>query len=216
MTQKEDPARAALAHPMQPIIMVGNVVRFKENAMVRRLLDVAGKHGCSLNDLAGMGFSAEDHMQLAQLIGYSVSGYGDLSFASAESVATADMIANEVALGIQPTAPSTPAPQGEDRSCQYNGGTCTRRGCIIGCQASALLQGRADERAAGDAGGASDAQDASRLAWMYSGKKTGSMALVHLEMRLLNDEAVTLDEARAAIDESMRTPLIAAITKDQA
>jgi hypothetical protein len=35
-------------------------------------------------------------MQLAQLIGYSVSGYGDLSYASDESVARADTIARKL------------------------------------------------------------------------------------------------------------------------
>jgi hypothetical protein len=35
-------------------------------------------------------------MQLAQLIGYSVSGYGDLSYASRKSVRLADEIAEKL------------------------------------------------------------------------------------------------------------------------
>jgi len=77
-------------HPMQPIVMVGNVIRFKQNAIVRYLLD---NGGIDLNKIAVQGFSDEDQMQFAQLIGYSVSGYGDLNYASAESVAAADEIA---------------------------------------------------------------------------------------------------------------------------
>lgn len=42
--------------------------------------------------------------------------------------------------------------------------------------------------------------DAERLAYLYSGQKTSSDALVELELRLLNGDTITLDEARAAID----------------
>lgn len=78
--------------PMQPIEWVGNVVRFRQNALVRYLLDAGG---LTLNDLALLpNIPPEDWMQLAQLIGYSVSGYGDLSYASAESVEEADLIAD--------------------------------------------------------------------------------------------------------------------------
>ena len=51
--------------------------------------------------------------------------------------------------------------------------------------------------------------DTERLAFLYDGTKTGSNALVEAEMRLLNGEALTLCEARAAIDEAMQTPLMA-------
>ena len=66
-------------HPMQPVeIDDHGVARFKVNKIVRLLLD-AGP--LDLNKLACMNFSDEDRAQLAQLIGYSVSGYGDLSYA---------------------------------------------------------------------------------------------------------------------------------------
>lgn len=65
-------------HPPQPLIRAKDgVVRFKENAIVRFLLD-AGPF--DMNQLALMPFSDEDRAQFAQLIGYSLGGFGDLSY----------------------------------------------------------------------------------------------------------------------------------------
>ncbi len=61
-------------HPLQPLEMVGAVLRFKSNKIVRAIYDHCEKHGLSLNDLALMDFSKEDWSQFAQLIGYSHSG----------------------------------------------------------------------------------------------------------------------------------------------
>lgn len=78
--------------PMQPIEVVDGVVRFRRNHLVRYLLDQKG--GVNLNNLAMLpNIPAEDRMQLAQLIGYSVSGYGDLNYASKKSIAEVDKIA---------------------------------------------------------------------------------------------------------------------------
>ena len=75
-------------HPMQPLEMDDdNIVRFKKNAIVTYLLD-AGQF--DMNDLAVIPFSAEDREQFAQLIGYSVSGFGDLSYARPQIVSLAD------------------------------------------------------------------------------------------------------------------------------
>ena len=74
-------------HPMQPIVNVDGVHRFKSNAIVRYLLD-AGPF--DLNKLAIMPFSQEDREQFAQLIGYSVSGYGELSYVRRKLVDEAD------------------------------------------------------------------------------------------------------------------------------
>ena len=76
--------RNDLDYPMQPVGFdeVG-VSRFKENKIVRWLAN--GR----LNEIHTMDFSNEDHMQLAQLIGYSISGYADLSYVSDESYAAA-------------------------------------------------------------------------------------------------------------------------------
>lgn len=83
-------AETPAAHPMQPVYLdEAGVVRFRENAIVRTLLDYASARGLSLNELAVMPFSAEDRMQLAQLIGYSVSGYGELSYVTDASFAEA-------------------------------------------------------------------------------------------------------------------------------
>lgn len=70
--------RAVLPHPMQPVEDDGDdVIRFKQNAIVRHLLD---NGGIDLNALARLPFSREDHVQFAQLIGYSVRGFGELSY----------------------------------------------------------------------------------------------------------------------------------------
>ncbi|TPN03791.1 hypothetical protein FJ973_29550 [Mesorhizobium sp. B2-1-3] len=90
-------------HPMQPIVWVNGNLRFKENAILRWAVD-SGK--LSLNEIAleaaTQGFSKDDQMQLAQLIGYSVSGYGDLPYASKQSVAAADAIAEQMIAAKKP------------------------------------------------------------------------------------------------------------------
>ena len=67
-------------HPLQPLGRDENgVIRFKENKLVRFLLD-AGPF--DLNQIARMDFSDEDREQFAQLIGYSHSGACGLSYFS--------------------------------------------------------------------------------------------------------------------------------------
>lgn len=51
-----------------------------------------------MNDLACMEFSQEDREQFAQLIGYSLSGYGDLSYVSDESYDAAESTVNYQAI----------------------------------------------------------------------------------------------------------------------
>ena len=81
-------------HPMQPIVMTPDgVLRFKENAIVKYMLDEGRRTGgVDLNKIALLPFSQNDNEQLAQLIGHSVSGYGGLSYVSEESVMTADLM----------------------------------------------------------------------------------------------------------------------------
>lgn len=83
-----------MSHPMQPVVLDSHgVARFKANAIVRHLID----HGSiNLNDIARLPFSLEDRAQLAQLIGYSVSGFGDLGYAPPAVVAEADAKAEEL------------------------------------------------------------------------------------------------------------------------
>ncbi len=83
MNDKND-ARDALSHPMQPTGSDSQgVLRFKENQIVRFLLDCGGY---DLNKLCvignNRGWTDDDWTQFAQLIGYSVSGWADLSYVS--------------------------------------------------------------------------------------------------------------------------------------
>jgi hypothetical protein len=79
--------------PMQPLVWDKGVIRFKRNALVCYLLDHGG---IDLNQLAGVRASREDREQLAQLIGYSVSGFGDLNYARRSTVARADDLADKI------------------------------------------------------------------------------------------------------------------------
>lgn len=85
-------------HPMQPVIMADDeVIRFKKNPIVRYML---AKGGIDLNHIAivssEQGFKEEDHAQLAQLIGCSVSGYGKLPYVSLDSMKKADDLAHKI------------------------------------------------------------------------------------------------------------------------
>jgi hypothetical protein len=78
---------------VQPIVRDAHgVVRFKENSIVRFLLNSGP---VDLNWLAAIRtrFTQEDWQQFYQLIGFSVSGYGDLPGVSPESIAQADAVA---------------------------------------------------------------------------------------------------------------------------
>jgi hypothetical protein len=77
-----------MKQPMQPIYRAKDgVVRFRENKIIAHLFE-SGK--LDLNALAVMDFPADDRMQIAMQIGYSVSGFGDLSYARKSVVAEAD------------------------------------------------------------------------------------------------------------------------------
>ena len=74
-----------MKHPIQNI----EEGRFVDNKIVSYLLEAGG---IGLNDLAVMDFDNEDREQFAQLIGYSVSGYGNLSYVSDASYSAAEKI----------------------------------------------------------------------------------------------------------------------------
>lgn len=80
-----------MKQPIQPIVVVNDVFRFRENAIVRFLLEMGG---FDLNDLAKMDFSQEDREQFAMLIGYSLRGFGELSYVSDETYAAAAAMAD--------------------------------------------------------------------------------------------------------------------------
>lgn len=88
---------------MQPILMsrrpqdAGGVIRFQENKIVSFLLDLCTDRGiANMNTLAIMNFDDRDREQFAQLIGYSVSGYGELSYVRPSVVALADALAEKL------------------------------------------------------------------------------------------------------------------------
>lgn len=70
-------------HPIQPLEKdQQGVLRFKRNHIVCHLLE---KGSINMNDLACLDFSNEDREQFAQLIGYSLGGFADLSYVSVET-----------------------------------------------------------------------------------------------------------------------------------
>ncbi len=85
-------------HPMQDIITdEQNVIRFRQNDIIRYLID---NGSFDLNKICILcnekGFSNEDQEQLAQLIGYSISGYSDLSYVSDKSYNKAERRAGKM------------------------------------------------------------------------------------------------------------------------
>ena len=85
---------------MQPIVKDDRgVVRFQVNSIVRTLLDESQERGFGLNNLVARYFSQADWEQFYQLIGYSLSGYHELSMVSDEFALAATREAQKVASG---------------------------------------------------------------------------------------------------------------------
>jgi hypothetical protein len=82
-------------HPMQKIVIASDgAIRFASNKIVETLLE---KWPGGLNDLAvRFHKNREDYEQLTMLIGYSVSGFGDLSTSSRGRVRSADRAARRI------------------------------------------------------------------------------------------------------------------------
>lgn len=82
-----------MKHSIQPIRADEHgVLRFQGNPIVQHLLE-EGSFG--LNDLAGMdGFDQEDWEHFAQLIGYSLDGWGSLSYVSDTTFEVAEAMAH--------------------------------------------------------------------------------------------------------------------------
>jgi hypothetical protein len=95
-------------HPMQPVhVDTHGTIRFRKNVIVEALVDRDEERGRvypdfparsdgGLNWVGMQDFAQEDEAQLAQLIGYSVSGYHELSYVSDESAAKASELAREI------------------------------------------------------------------------------------------------------------------------
>lgn len=79
--------------PIQPIIVDEHgTTRFKKNELVQYLLD---NGGLTINDLAKKEFSQEDRIQFAQLIGYSLSRFSELSYVTDEAYYAAQNMKEE-------------------------------------------------------------------------------------------------------------------------
>lgn len=86
-----------LQHPSQPLVIDDQgIIRFKRNAIVRTMLDWATPRGFDMNAIAMMTFSDEDRVQFAQLIGYSVGGFSELSYVSDEAYERATVGVDEL------------------------------------------------------------------------------------------------------------------------
>lgn len=84
-------------HPMQPVFIdEDGIARFRGNPIVRFLYDWAVNKGMGMNELIMMPFENEDREHFAQLIGYSICGYGELSYVSDKSYAEAEEKVSEL------------------------------------------------------------------------------------------------------------------------
>ncbi len=91
-----------MKHPMQAIVLDKHgVVRFQQNEIIAHLCRTGA---IDLNKLSTMDFPNEDRMQLAQLLGYSVSGIRDLPYVD---LRVAD-VAQEIAEKLLPAPPEKP------------------------------------------------------------------------------------------------------------
>lgn len=78
--------------PIQPLEKrTDGILRFTPNAVVRYLLD---NGPIDMNHLANCPFGNNDREQFAQLIGYSLSGFEELSYVSDETYEAAERMAD--------------------------------------------------------------------------------------------------------------------------
>ena len=84
-------------HPIQPVERDHDgVIRFKANKLVKYLLEKGPFDLNQLSRLAQEFYCEDDYQHLMQLIGYSVSGYGDLSGRDPSVLREADRMAGEL------------------------------------------------------------------------------------------------------------------------
>ena len=85
---RRETAGLPTSYPMQPVYLdKDGVARFKANAVVDWLFR---SNGMDLNRIPTDALDVGDVEVFWQMLGYSVSGYGDLSFVRDETVARAD------------------------------------------------------------------------------------------------------------------------------
>lgn len=86
-----------MKHPLQTIVRAEDgVIRFQGNVLVQHLLD-SYPGGAAALRLACPAADNGDWEQLDQLLGWSVSGFGDLPYVSRETIEAADAVAATVA-----------------------------------------------------------------------------------------------------------------------
>lgn len=80
-----------MKNPIQPVYLDEHgTLRFKPNGIIRYLFE---NRIIDLNALALIKFNQTDREQFAQMLGYSLSGYGDLSYVSNETYNAAHAMA---------------------------------------------------------------------------------------------------------------------------
>jgi hypothetical protein len=81
--------------PIQPLYRdINGTIRFRENAIVRHMLDMGF---IDMNRIACLtNISQEDREQFAQLIGYSLGGFGELPYVSDETYGAAERMADNI------------------------------------------------------------------------------------------------------------------------
>lgn len=73
----------SVKHPFQPLYLDDHgTLRFKPNKIINYLFET---RKLDLNAIASMPFPVEDREQIAQMLGYSHSGFGDLSYVTNET-----------------------------------------------------------------------------------------------------------------------------------
>lgn len=83
-----------MKRPIQPLYLdKDGRPRFLSNKIVEHLLGLCQEHGlCDMNKLAMIDFSQDDREQFAQLIGYSLDGFGELSYVGDETYSAASQM----------------------------------------------------------------------------------------------------------------------------
>lgn len=91
---KRGAVRGKPSPPIQPVYRASDgVIRFRDNAIVNWLLDTKR---IDLNEIAAQEFPVADKEQFWQMLGYSVSGFGGLSFVRRKTWKRADEWAAQV------------------------------------------------------------------------------------------------------------------------
>jgi hypothetical protein len=83
--------------PIQPIERDANgVIRFRPNAIVSFLYDLASDKGGDLHTLALIDFPTADREQFIQLLGVSLGHFAELPYVTDETYAEAEAMAKDV------------------------------------------------------------------------------------------------------------------------